>query len=39
MVFLGMHLSVWIGLLGLIVYSVNIMLVNNYINIKALQIQ
>ena len=39
MVFLGMHLSVWIGLLGLIVYSVNIIVVNHYIKIKALQIQ
>ena len=35
MVFLGMHLSVWIGLLGLIVYSVNIIVVNHYIKIKA----
>lgn len=39
MVFLGMHLSVWIGLLGSIVYSVNIIVVNHYIKIKALQIQ
>ena len=39
MVFLGMHLSVSFGLMGLIVYSVNIIVVNHYIKIKALQIQ
>ena len=39
MVFLGMHISVWIGLVGLSVYSINIVIVNHYIKIKALQIQ
>ena len=39
MVFLGMHISVWIGLVGLSVYSINIVIVKHYIKIKALQIQ
>lgn len=39
MKFWGMHISLWIGLLGLVVYTINIVVVNHYIKIKAVQIQ
>ena len=39
MTFLGTHISVWIGVLGLLVYSINIIVVNHYIKVKAYQSQ
>lgn len=35
----GMHISLWMLIVGILVYFINITIVNHYIKVKAYQIQ